>query len=937
MSIKIHALDRLAEIIACEVKELRGNICVGPGSRDHKQKFPHLSIIPQKFSFDPSQADETDYVRNEVRSFGPRTAVFEVGTWIGTIELRLGARTARQRYELEYKIEQVFLGNVDGTAPDARDIAGENWLRPGVILIDTPECDNARSAFELEDDTWENEKVFTSELYSLMNIQANIPALVRAKNIPDIDTLTLHLTQDLETVVATPAEVEAINKESVLVREDGSIVAPPEPMSASLAGVGALSAAVTRRLKASASFQATGQLSAAIVARKMLTASLEGAGAMTAAAKRVIYGSASVSGLGSLSATVIRRLYASASLAGVGSLTASIIPPITPLSLFDFSAPLTSWKDGFSGFTSPNSTDEWGLQETSGSYSNNVGSATLSDFSGYQGQTAVGLWDGSSYTSHKAWEGAGSGIYLQASDVSALETDTDSLAGRIVFRMLGAPSSFAELISKLLPGVGGWRLRFSSTTQVAFQIHDGTNYVDARFNGDISQFWDGSWHYISFYWDAPNSTLYLKSDVFSEQTGSSSTLTSGIATSKTLRVGETTGVKNIQVAYIGGAVGTTEAASHYSEDFWQHAGDPTGLLTTKARATAISVPVDSEHVAHFAPNTLAIGYNANFSDGSKRGLYCNTAIQNLQPYSEDLTGWINSNTTDAPSVGDALDGFRSAGSVTATANAGALYRNHPAVANTAYTFSVWIKRNGGSDVTGTLIERDIDAAINTTQAFTATDTWQRVSVTYTHGGTATLGGRSYITIDNSGESILVWGMQVEAGSYPTAYIRTSGAAATLSASSYIAASLSPLIAQGEVKTISVLARMPNVSGVVWNLQKSANINRKYLYYTTANNVGFQVFDGVAAFENTSVEPHGTPVQTEEVMRCVWDQSTAGDITGGKESVLVRNGSQIGAPQVSPWEGSTATGANADDLTLMSGCDGFLQRVELWDQLSEALP
>lgn len=231
--IKINALQRLAEVIAREVKTLRGQICVGPATRDHKLKFPSLAIVPTRFSFQPDQADENDHVRNEVRSFGPQTAVFEVGTWEGVIELRLGEKTPFKRYELEHCLEQVFLGNADGTAPDAWDYAGTDYMRPGVILIDVPECDNARCAFEMEDDTWENERVFANEWYSVMRITARIPALVRAKCVPDISQMVLSLTQDLETIIDTPDDADALDDiETVDVDEEGNITEyPPVPQN----------------------------------------------------------------------------------------------------------------------------------------------------------------------------------------------------------------------------------------------------------------------------------------------------------------------------------------------------------------------------------------------------------------------------------------------------------------------------------------------------------------------------------------------------------------------------------------------------------------------------------------------------------------------------------------------------------------------------------
>ncbi len=158
-------------------------------------------------------------MRDVDRSFGPRTAIFEVGTWVGFVELRLGEKTPRKRYTLEFALEQVFLGNANGTAPDAKDIAGDNYMRPGVILIDVPDCDNARCAFELDNGEWDDEKVFANEWYSSLRIRASIPALVRAKGVPDMDTIILSLTEDLDTAVAS---INSEDIESVQVLEDGT-------------------------------------------------------------------------------------------------------------------------------------------------------------------------------------------------------------------------------------------------------------------------------------------------------------------------------------------------------------------------------------------------------------------------------------------------------------------------------------------------------------------------------------------------------------------------------------------------------------------------------------------------------------------------------------------------------------------------------------------
>ena len=212
--IKIKALQRLADVIGCAIKELKGSICAGPSTNNHQLSFPSLSIVPERFSFLPNQPTEYNYVTQQARCPSPVTVVMDVGRWEGEIVLRLGAKTPFKRYELEHKIEQIFLGDVTGASPDtlAR-------YRPGILLVDVPECDEARVAFELRNDTWRDEKVFSNKWFSEMRILAQIPALVPWRPIYTIDQLQLSLTEDLETI--NPAS------ETIEIASDGSITAVP--------------------------------------------------------------------------------------------------------------------------------------------------------------------------------------------------------------------------------------------------------------------------------------------------------------------------------------------------------------------------------------------------------------------------------------------------------------------------------------------------------------------------------------------------------------------------------------------------------------------------------------------------------------------------------------------------------------------------------------
>jgi len=219
--IRIKALDKLSALLECEVKELKGKICAGPSGRDHRLSYPSLAINPLRFAFEPHQATFRDPTTGECYETAlNKQALVKVGDWVGTIELRLGARTAAARCRLEEDIETVFLGGFSSFMAGRTDPVAGECARVGVALVDIPECYGARVSFELEDSVWENEKVFNKQWYSVLRITAIIPAFVLKSPVHTIDTLKLSLTEDLETV-ATPTS--GPESETVNIAEDGTI------------------------------------------------------------------------------------------------------------------------------------------------------------------------------------------------------------------------------------------------------------------------------------------------------------------------------------------------------------------------------------------------------------------------------------------------------------------------------------------------------------------------------------------------------------------------------------------------------------------------------------------------------------------------------------------------------------------------------------------
>src|SRR5512139_903105 len=92
---------------------------------------------------------------------------------------------------------------------------------------------------------------------------------------------------------------------------------------ADFSGVGALTAAVVEREKATAALSGVGALTAVVVEREKATATLAGSGSLTAAVSASMSAAAEFAGTGALSATA--RAHQIATLAGVGVLTAAVV------------------------------------------------------------------------------------------------------------------------------------------------------------------------------------------------------------------------------------------------------------------------------------------------------------------------------------------------------------------------------------------------------------------------------------------------------------------------------------------------------------------------------------------------------------------------------------------------------------------------------------
>lgn len=684
-----------------------------------------------------------------------------------------------------------------------------------------------------------------------------------------------------------------------------------------------------------------------------LVGSLSMSGTLSAAIVQTHVTTGSLTATATLSGNATRVQPLAGSLTATGTLSGNIneLGP-TLLADFNYTEPATVGVDGSGSFTSTYATDEWEDFST-GTVPNAAsgGTETLANTGGLTNRNTVSLWNGTDFTTRVGWEATGTNQTLDASGTTAGDSNNADFAFRIVFRLPSAHVNDDFLLAKRGTTGAGWYL----TTSGGFLkliINDGTNTIILAGNQELE---DGAWHVVEGWFDQSTLTAYQKSDKQSEVSGTNGSLLT-LTNAKSLSVcangdGANDWATGAQIAYVGVSVGAN-AQNFYDESVVLPGADPgtqdaaKTALTTISRASLISVQTSATTIGHYSDDQLPVGYNSNFSDTNKLGLYANSAVTNFITDSEDLSGaaWSNVNASDAQNIGDAPDGFRSASSITATAANGFMGHGSMVItAQTDYTSSVWVKRNGGSNVAGALRIYDVvDKSYVGTQTFTATDTWQMVTVTAQTLAAPNITMQTIIRVDTNTESILAWGVQHNLGDARGAYIRTSGASAALVLGDYQADSAAGALAKAasgeyEVNFVTAFPNSQAGSGYIFDLSNDSNNFNRVALFNDSNGRRPRpyAYDSAGAFVwglNPAVS--ATDLSTQEnTIVTQWDETGGLAVGGGADASATYNGgsavNDIGSYTTADTIDNIQIG-NYRSASNSFAPDAFIQRIRIWD-------
>lgn len=207
---------------------------------------------------------------------------------------------------------------------------------------------------------------------------------------------------------------------------------------------------------------------------------------------------------------------------------------------------------------------------------------------------------------------------------------------------------------------------------------------------------------------------------------------------------------------------------------------------------------EGSNPTEYIPTTSTISGAPRFdhdpATGESLGLLIEEARTNLLTNSEDFSSWsaVSLGDGQAPTTtivnSTAPDGSSQVTELTlqrTTANTSnySIFRKQQAVPAAITTASIYVKASTASDVGKVIDFYNNQGSPTPTAVVTLTNEWQRVSDSGSSAVTTTFPSVALYTASASTGvvKVLIWGAQLEQGSFPTSYIPTSGSTVTRAA------------------------------------------------------------------------------------------------------------------------------------------------------------
>lgn len=294
-------------------------------------------------------------------------------------------------------------------------------------------------------------------------------------------------------------------------------------------------------------------------------------------------------------------------------------------------------------------------------------------------------------------------------------------------------------------------------------------------------------------------------------------------------------------------------------------------------------------------------FGANQARITNKGLLVEEARTNLLLWSQVFQNgaWAGTTVTAADNQGVAPDGTQTASLLTATGANSNWHQSFTAAASTTYVFSLYVKANTAGITSALNLYANSGASPIATTAFTTTGAWQRVTVS---GNTASLVAPFWATIGgggafSTGQTMLVWGADLEQAVFATSYIPTTTAAVTRAADAVVIGGLN---IAGDFTAITRAAAPPVVASTfprVLRVDDGTNSNMADLYYGGATTItaGSVVVGGTSSFTTGGFN------------------ATPGNFYG---FAMARAGNAVNYVFAGPAYTNTVTGASAPPFNVM---------------------